>query len=81
MDVNGYMEKQIEISERLLDAMRIDFDEKDKFILTLMSTVQSLITKLQERDHEIENLREEIAAWEEIFDDVEVVEIDEQTDA
>jgi uncharacterized protein (DUF3084 family) len=81
MDVNGYMEKQIEISERLLDAMRIDFDEKDKFILTLMSTVQSLITKLQERDDEIENLREEIAAWEEIFDDVEVVEIDEQTDA
>jgi hypothetical protein len=81
MDVNGYMEKQIEISERLLDAMRIDFDEKDKFILTLMSTVQSLITKLQERDDEIENLREEVAAWEEIFDDVEVVEIDEQTDA
>ena len=81
MDVNGYMEKQIEISERLLDAMRIDFDEKDKFILTLMSTVQSLITKLQERDDEIENLREEIAAWEEIFDDVEVVEVDEQTDA
>jgi predicted nucleic acid-binding Zn-ribbon protein len=81
MDVNGYMEKQIEISERLLDAMRIDFDEKDKFILTLMSTVQSLMAKLEERDEEIENLREEIAAWEEIFEDVEVVEIDEQTDA
>lgn len=81
MDVNGYMEKQIEISERLLEAMRIDFDEKDKFILTLMSTVQSLMAKLGERDEEIENLREEIAAWEEIFDDVEVVEIDEQTDA
>lgn len=81
MDVNGYMEKQIEISERLLDAMRIDFDEKDKFILTLMSTVQSLMAKLEERDEEIENLREEVAAWEEIFEDVEVVEIDEQTDA
>lgn len=81
MDVNGYMEKQIEISERLLDAMRIDFDEKDKFILTLMSTVQSLMAKLEERDEEIENLREEIAAWEEIFEDVEVIEIDEQTDA
>ncbi len=81
MDVNGYMEKQIEISERLLEAMRVDFDEKDKFIFTLMATTQSLMAKLEERDEEIENLREEIAAWEEIFDDVEVVEIDEQTDA
>ncbi len=81
MDVNGYMEKQIEISERLLEAMRVDFDEKDKFIFTLMSTVQSLMAKLDERDEEIENLREEVAAWEEIFEDIEVVEIDEQTDA
>jgi len=80
MDVNGFMEKQVEISERLLEAMRIDFDEKDKFILTLMSTVQSLITKLDERDEEIENLREEIAAWEEIFDEIDVVNVDEQTD-
>ena len=80
MDVNGFMEKQVESSERLLEAMRIDFDEKDKFILTLMSTVQSLITKLDERDEEIENLREEIAAWEEIFDEIDVVNVDEQTD-
>lgn len=79
MNVSEYLDKQVEISERLLDAMRQDFDEKDKFIFTLMSTVQSLITKLEERDEEIENLREEVAAWEEIFEDVEVVEIDEQT--
>ncbi len=79
MNVSEYLDKQVEISERLLDAMRQDFDEKDKFIFTLMSTVQSLIAKLEERDEEIENLREEVAAWEEIFEDVEVVEIDEQT--
>ena len=79
MNVSEYLDKQVEISERLLDAMRQDFDEKDKFIFTLMSTVQSLIAKLEERDEEIENLREEVAAWEEIFEDVEVIEIDEQT--
>lgn len=79
MNVSEYLDKQVEISERLLDAMRQDFDEKDKFIFTLMSTVQSLIAKLEERDEEIENLREEVAAWEEIFEDVEVVGIDEQT--
>lgn len=72
MTVHGYMQKQIEISERLFSFMKQDFTQNQTFIATLTETIKSLSRKLEARDEEIKRLRNEV-------DRLKPVALDEQT--
>ena len=72
MTVHGYMQKQIEISERLFSFMKQDFTHNQTFIATLTETIKSLSRKLEARDEEIKRLRNEV-------DRLRPVALDEQT--
>jgi len=72
MTVHGYMQKQIEISERLFSFMKQDFTQNQTFIATLTETIKSLSRKLEARDEEIKRLRNEV-------DRLKPVVLDEQT--
>lgn len=72
MTVHGYMQKQIEISERLFLFMKQDFTQNQTFIATLTETIKSLSRKLEARDEEIKRLRNEV-------DRLKPVVLDEQT--
>lgn len=61
MTVDGYMQKQIEISEKLFGFMKEDFSKNQTFIDTLTQTINSLTKKLSSRDEEIQRLRREIS--------------------
>jgi hypothetical protein len=56
----NFIEKQMEISDKLFKAMAADHNERLGAINTYSATSISLIKKLQERDEEIARLRAEI---------------------
>jgi hypothetical protein len=53
----GYIQKQIDTSERLFEMMRNDHKERLNQILVWADMNESLIRKLEERDKEIERLK------------------------
>jgi hypothetical protein len=58
--MNNFIQKQIEVSERLFYVMKKDHEERMKQGDIWQKTSQSLITKLEERDKEIKELKEKI---------------------
>ena len=58
--MNGFIQKQIEVSERLFNVMKQDHEERMKQVDIWQKTSSSLIAKLEERDKEIKELREKI---------------------
>jgi hypothetical protein len=58
--VQRFLEKQIEISEKLFLMMKKDFKERHQQESVLESTAVSLIHKLEERDAVISDLRARI---------------------
>jgi len=61
MTVNEYMQKQIDISEKLYHSMRDDYNKNNVFIANLSKTIHSLLEKLEARDRQVEQLRTKIA--------------------
>ena len=53
----GYIQKQIEASEKLFEMMRADHKERLNQTLVWADMNESLIRKLEERDKEIERLK------------------------
>jgi hypothetical protein len=53
----GYIQKQIEASERLFEMMRTDHKERLNQIMVWADMNESLMRKLEERDKEIERLK------------------------
>ena len=58
--MNNFIQKQIEVSERLFNVMKKDHEERMKQGDIWQKTSASLITKLEERDKEIKELKEKI---------------------
>lgn len=58
--MTNFIQKQIEASERLFYAMKKDHEERVNQMDVWRKTSDSLITKLEERDREIEQLRAKI---------------------
>ena len=58
--MNNFIQKQIEVSERLFHAMKQDHEERMQQLNVWQKTSDSLMTKLEERDREIEQLRAKI---------------------
>ena len=58
--MNDFIQKQIEVSERLFYVMKKDHDERVNQIEVWQKTSNSLMAKLEERDKEIEQLRAKI---------------------
>lgn len=83
MRIGEYMDKQLEMSDRLLSAMERDYNEKDQFAETLIATIRGLLKKIDERDELIADLRDQLEGND--FDDEDMEElvsleiIDEQT--
>ncbi len=76
MNVNEYMQKQIDISEKLYYCMREDYNKNNAFIANLSKTIHSLLEKLESRDKQVEQLRAKIAELEKLE-----MPVDEQCDA
>jgi predicted RNase H-like nuclease (RuvC/YqgF family) len=76
MTVNEYMQKQIDISEKLYYCMREDYNKNNVFISNLSKTIHSLLEKLEARDKQVEQLRAKIAELEKLE-----MPVDEQCDA
>jgi predicted RNase H-like nuclease (RuvC/YqgF family) len=76
MTVNEYMQKQIDISEKLYYCMREDYNKNNVFISNLSKTIHSLLEKLEVRDKQVEQLRAKIAELEKLE-----MPVDEQCDA
>jgi hypothetical protein len=53
----GYIQKQIDASEKLFEMMRADHKERMTQVLVWADMNESLLRKLEERDHEIERLQ------------------------
>jgi len=53
----GYIQKQIDASEKLFEMMRADHKERLTQILIWSDMNESLLRKLDERDREIERLK------------------------
>jgi hypothetical protein len=53
----GYIQKQIEASEKLFEMMRTDHKERLNQIMVWADMNESLMRKLEERDKEIERLK------------------------
>jgi len=60
----GYIQKQIEASERLFEMMRTDHKERLNQIMVWADMNESLMRKLEERDKEIERLNALLKAHE-----------------
>lgn len=58
--MTNFIQKQIEVSERLFYAMKKDHEERINLIEVWQKTSDSLMAKLEERDREIEQLRAKI---------------------
>jgi predicted RNase H-like nuclease (RuvC/YqgF family) len=58
--MTNFIQKQIEVSERLFYAMKKDHEERTNRIEVWQKTSDSLMAKLEERDREIEQLRAKI---------------------
>jgi len=54
----NFIQKQIEVSERLFYAMKKDHEERMSQVEVWQKTSDSLLKKLEERDREIQQLRE-----------------------
>jgi hypothetical protein len=55
--VIGYIQKQIDASEKLFEMMRADHKERMTQVLVWADMNESLLRKLEERDREIERLQ------------------------
>jgi len=55
--VIGYIQKQIDASEKLFEMMRADHKERMTQVLIWADMNESLMRKLEERDREIERLQ------------------------
>lgn len=53
----GYIQKQIDASEKLFEMMRADHKERMTQVLIWADMNESLMRKLEERDREIERLQ------------------------
>lgn len=53
----GYIQKQIDASEKLFEMMRADHKERMTQVLVWADMNESLLRKLEERDREIERLQ------------------------
>jgi hypothetical protein len=60
----GYIQKQIDASEKLFEMMRADHKERLNQILVWADMNESLLRKLEERDSEIERLKGLLRAYE-----------------
>jgi hypothetical protein len=60
----GYIQKQIDASEKLFEMMRIDHKERMSQTLIWADMNDSLLRKLEERDREIERLQGLLKAYE-----------------
>jgi hypothetical protein len=58
--MNDFIQKQIEVSERLFYVMKRDHEERMKESDVWQKTSNSLLAKLEERDKEIQQLRTRI---------------------
>lgn len=58
--MNNFIQKQIEVSERLFYVMKKDHEERMKEADVWQKTSNSLLAKLEERDKEIQQLRTKI---------------------
>jgi len=76
MTVNEYMQKQIDISEKLYHSMRDDYNKNNVFIANLSKTIHSLLEKLELRDKQVDQLRARIVELEKLE-----MPVDEQCDA
>jgi hypothetical protein len=56
--MTNFIQKQIEVSERLFYAMKKDHEERMNQVEVWQKTSDSLLKKLEERDREIQQLRE-----------------------
>jgi hypothetical protein len=56
--MTNFIQKQIEVSERLFYAMKKDHEERMNQVEVWQKTSDSLLKKLEERDREIKQLRE-----------------------
>jgi hypothetical protein len=56
--MTNFIQKQIEVSERLFYAMKKDHEERMSQVEVWQKTSDSLLKKLEERDREIKQLRE-----------------------
>jgi hypothetical protein len=56
--MTNFIQKQIEVSERLFYAMKKDHEERMNQVEVWQKTSDSLLRKLEERDREIQQLRE-----------------------
>jgi hypothetical protein len=60
----SFIQKQIEVSERMFEMMRQDHKERMQQIVMWADMNDSLMRKLQERDKEIERLNALLKAFE-----------------
>lgn len=56
-----FISKQYEISKQLVEVMERDFNTHYKSVQLMTETCASLIQKLQERDAEIQRLRQQLS--------------------
>ena len=59
----GYIQKQIDASEKLFEMMRADHKERMTQVLVWADMNESLLRKLEERDREIERLQGLLKAY------------------
>ncbi len=57
LDSNNFLQRQVEISEELIEVMKQDFDERSKNLSHLENTCISLLNKLDRANKEIKELR------------------------
>ena len=62
--MNGFIQKQIDASERLYNMMMLDHKERFEKIAETYSLSESLQKKLNERDAEIARLRRKLQIYE-----------------
>jgi hypothetical protein len=62
-EMNGWIQKQLEISEKLYEMMAADHKERMECVSMMCDTSASLVKKLAERDAEIARLRAELQAY------------------
>lgn len=60
--MKGFLQHQLEVSERLFTLMRDDHQKRMEEIIHWANTCSSLVAKLAERDETIEQLRGQLEA-------------------
>jgi len=63
MTIASHIQKQLDISEQLFEMMRRDHKERMGQVLVWADMNESLISKLKERDEEIERLQGLLKAY------------------